>query len=157
MTEPGARLARGIPTATAVDHVGFNVPDLDAAVAFFSDVFGFELRERSAPRPARSGPDPAGHATVRLAMLRYGDALVELLEFRLPGRPWAIPAMRDPGGHHLAFTVTDLDAAIVYLRAQPGITVAEPDQLPGGRRRAFFTTPWGLPMQLITPDTGRIF
>ncbi len=149
--------SRGIPTATAVDHVGFNVPDLDAAVAFFTDVFGFELLERSAPRPAVSGPGPAGQATVRLAMLRYGDALVELLEFRQPGRSWAIPAMRDPGGYHLAFTVTDLDAAIAHLRAQPGVTVAEPDQLPGGRRRAFFTTPWGLPMQLITPDTGRIF
>ena len=149
--------SRGIPTATAVDHVGFNVPDLDAAVAFFTGVFGFELLERSAPRSAASGPGPAGRATVRLAMLRYGDALVELLEFRLPGRPWTIPAMRDPGGYHLAFTVTDLDAAIAHLRAQPGITVAEPDQLPGGRRRVFFTTPWGLPMQLITPDTGRIF
>ncbi len=146
--------SRGIPTATAVDHVGFNVADLDAAVAFFTDVFGFELLERSAPRPAT--PGPAGSATVRLAMLRYGDALVELLEFRQPGRSWAIPAMRDPGGYHLALTVTDLDTAIAYLRAKPGVAVAEPDQLPGGRRRAFFTTPKGLPMQLITPDTGRI-
>ncbi len=157
MTEPGASPARGIPTATAVDHVGFNVPDLDAAVAFFTDVFGFELLERSAPRSAVSGSGPAGHATVRLAMLRYGDALVELLEFRLPGRPWTIPVMRDPGGYHLAFTVTDLDAAIAHLRAQPGVDVAEPDQLPGGRRRAFFTTPWGMPMQLITPATDRVF
>ncbi len=157
MTEPGTSPARGIPTATAVDHVGFNVPDLDAAVAFFTGVCGFELLERSAPRRAGSGRDADGEATVRLAMLRYGEALVELLEFRRPGQPWAIPTMRDPGGYHLAFTVTDLDAAIAHLRAQPGVTVAEPDQLPGGRRRAFFTTPWGLPMQLITPDTGRIF
>ena len=149
--------SRGIPTATAVDHIGFNVPDLDADVAFFTDVFGFELLERSVPWPAASGSSPAGQATVRLAMLRYGDALVELLEFRQPGRSWAIPAMRDPGSYHLAFTVTDLDAAIAHLRAQPGVTIAEPDQLPGGRRRAFFTTPWGLPVQLITPDTGRIF
>ncbi len=157
MTELAASPARGIPTATAVDHVGFNVPDLDAAVAFFTGVCGFELQERSAPRRAGSGRGADGEATVRLAMLRYGEALVELLEFRRPSQPWAIPALRDPGGYHLAFTVTNLDAAIAHLRAQPGVTVAEPDQLPGGRRRAFFTTPWGLPMQLITPDTGRIF
>ena len=157
MTDPLASRTRGIPTATAVDHVGFNVPDLDAAVAFFTDVFGFELLERSAPRRATIQRGADRHATIRLAMLRYGDALIELLEFRQPDRPWAIPAMRDPGGYHLAFTVTDLDAAIAYLRAQPGVAVAEVDELPGGRRRAFFTTPWGLPMQLITPDTGQFF
>ena len=157
MTEPEASPARGIPTATAVDHVGFNVPDLDAAITFFTDVFGFELLERSAPRRATAGRGADGQATVRLAMLRYGATLVELLEFRQPGRPWAIPAMRDPGGCHLAFAVIDLDAAIAHLRDQPGVAVGEPDRLPGGRRRAFFTSPWGLPMQLITPDAGRIF
>ena len=146
--------ARGIPTATAVDHVGFNVPDLDAAVAFFTTVFGLDLLEQAEPR--RTGPD--GQTTVRLAMLRYGDgALVELLEFRRPDQPWTIAAMREPGGYHLAFTVTDLDAAIAYLKAQPGVEVGEPDQLPAGRRRVFFTTPWGMPVQLITPGTGQIF
>jgi glyoxylase I family protein len=106
MTEPAASPARGIPAA--VDHGGYNVPDLDAAVAFFTGVCGFELLERSAPRLAIAGHGAGGQTSVRLAMLRYGGVMVELLEFRRPGQPWTIPAIRDPGGYHLAFTVTDL-------------------------------------------------
>jgi catechol 2,3-dioxygenase-like lactoylglutathione lyase family enzyme len=33
----------GIPTAITIDHYGYVVPDLDQAVAFFTEVLGFEL------------------------------------------------------------------------------------------------------------------
>ena len=39
----------GIPTAISIDHYGYVVPDLDQAVAFFTDVLGFELLSLDEP------------------------------------------------------------------------------------------------------------
>jgi glyoxylase I family protein len=152
--EPSSGRTGSIPSAIAVDHVGFNVPDLDQAIGFFERVLGCEVLERTSPRPFKGDPTRSN----QVAMLRY-DAhhLIELLEWRIPGQRVYQPAMHDPGGYHVALTVTDLDAAVAYLRAESGVQVAEPDQLASGRRRTFFTTPWGMPMQLITPIVDRIF
>lgn len=136
-TPPG-----GIPTASAVDHAGYNVPDLDAAIAFFTAVLGFTFVERGG----------------RTAMLALGDTLVELLQFQPADAAWDQPGLEDPGGYHLALTVADLDAAVAYLRAQPGARLLrEPDALGNGRRRAFFSTPWGATIQLITPRVDTVF
>src|SRR5215468_7632375 len=43
MHENATAARRGIPTAISIDHYGYVVPDLDQAVAFFTDVLGFEL------------------------------------------------------------------------------------------------------------------
>jgi catechol 2,3-dioxygenase-like lactoylglutathione lyase family enzyme len=139
---------------TAVDHVGFNVPDLDQALAFFTSALGCTVIERAGPRPFKG--DSA--TSVRVAMLRYDDhTTIELLEWRVPGQNPYRPTMTDPGGYHLALTVTDVDATVSYLRAISGVQVTDPDQLSGGRRRAFFVTPWGMAMQLITPVVDRVF
>src|SRR3712207_8328500 len=46
----GSSVVEPLPTASAVDHVGFNVPDLDQAIAFFTDVLGFTLVDRKSTR-----------------------------------------------------------------------------------------------------------
>jgi hypothetical protein len=61
-----------------------------------------------------------------------------------------MPDFHDTGGYHLALTVTDVAAAVAYLRALPGVAVREAPPLPNGRQRAFFTTAWGMHMQIIT-------
>jgi catechol 2,3-dioxygenase-like lactoylglutathione lyase family enzyme len=143
-----------IPTVTGVDHVGFNVPDIEQALGFFIDVLGCELLDRQAPHPFSLAPS----ATIAVAMLRFDARTVfELLEVHAPGQLTAIPTMTDTGGYHLALTVTDLDAAIAYLRAQPGVAIREPVALPSGRRRAFCTTPWGMSLQLIQPAGEAVY
>lgn len=143
-----------IPTAIAIDHVAYNVPDIEQAVAFFTTVLGCDVLDRLGPRPFGAVPD----SSVVAVMLRYtASVTIELLEFHLPGQQSARPALTDTAGYHLAFSVTDLDAAIAYLATQPGVQVGTPSQLPNGRRRVFFTTPWGMPMQLITPAGHRVF
>jgi catechol 2,3-dioxygenase-like lactoylglutathione lyase family enzyme len=132
----------GIPGARGVDHVGYNVPDLDAGITFFTDVLGFTLLERGG----------------RSAMLEFGNTLIELLQFLPTETPWIQPGLQDVGGYHLAITVDDRDAAVAYLRAQPGVRLlAEPDALGNGRQRAFLLTPWGATIQLITPRVDTIF
>ncbi|HEX5506471.1 MAG TPA: VOC family protein [Thermomicrobiales bacterium] len=135
-TSPG-----GIPTASGVDHVGFNVPDLDAAIAFFTAVLGCTFVERGG----------------RTAMLEFGGALVELLQFQPAERAWAQPGLEEPGGYHLALTVADLDAAVAHLRARGVRLLRAPDALANGRRRAFALTPWGATIQLITPRVDTVF
>ena len=91
-------------------------------------------------------------------MLRFDARTVfELLEVHAPGQMTAIPAMTDTGGYHLALTVTDLDAAVAYLRSQPDLSLTVPAALPSGRRRAFCTTPWGMTLQIIEPAGEAVY
>ena len=132
----------GIPSARGIDHIGFNVPDLDAGIAFFTDVLGFTLLERGG----------------RTAMLEFGSTLVELLQFLPDGSNWTQPGLEDAGGYHLALTVDDRDAAVAYLSAQPDVRLLrEPDALANGRQRAFLLTPWGATIQIITPRVDTVF
>jgi glyoxylase I family protein len=137
-----------IPTAHAVDHVGFNVPDLDQAITFFTEVLGFTLLERA-------GGLRAG---TRVALLDFAGRHIELLQFRPTDQAGPAPGLEDHWGCHLALTIDDLDAAVAYLRAQAGVQlVRAPDQLRNGRRRVFFLTPWGATIQLITPQISSVF
>jgi hypothetical protein len=43
--------------------------------------------------------------------------------------------------------VTDVDAAMAYLKAQPGVTVFERSVW----NFVYFTTPWGMTLQIVQP------
>ena len=73
-------------TRIAVDHLGITVPDLDEAIEFFVDVFGFDVVLQAGPYddfgyvwPGNDGPEKA---SLRLAVLKIGDSHnIELLEY----------------------------------------------------------------------------
>lgn len=122
---------RGIPTAIRIDHFGYVVPDLAQAVAFFVDALGFEPLSLD-DAPTAFGDDSLARwyhvhprAAARFAFLRYGEAIVELTEWRTPEPPAPTPSNSDLGGRHFAIAVTNVDAAIAYLQALPGVTVFE--------------------------------
>lgn len=138
---------RGIPSVVGIDHVAYNVPQMADAVRFFTDLLGCWIV--AGPRQSRF---PATGGLVTTALLRHADGTTfELLQWHDNDGVPAAHALTGPSGYHLALTVTDLDAALAYLRAIPDIAVAPPDQSPDGQRRTFFTTPWGMVIQLITP------
>ena len=145
--------------SSSVDHVAFNVPDLDAAAAFLYEVFGaVEIH-----RGARSGPPELMAAafgvgrgrSFRVAMLRLSPNLkVELFEWNGPAGV-RLPGAAETGGHHLCFSVDDVDAAHAELARHPGIRllgdvneVLPPSPL-AGTRWAYFEAPWGLRMELV--------
>ncbi|HET6503959.1 MAG TPA: VOC family protein [Amycolatopsis sp.] len=159
----------GIPGARAVHHVACTVPDLDEAVDFFVRVIGgeevYRLDSVSAPADdpgwmARKLGVPAD-AFARIAMLRLGPVTnLELFEYRAPGQHRVLPRNSDWGGHHLAIYVDDVDTAVEYLRAFPGVTVlGEPETIVdgpiAGDRWVYFTTPWGMQLELIHLPHGR--
>nr|WP_198423832.1 methylmalonyl-CoA epimerase [Microlunatus antarcticus] len=98
----------------AVDHVGLAVPDLDAAIAFHTDVLGLvlvhrEVNERQgvaeAMLAARGAPDGAAEVQL-LAPLDASSTLTRFLE------------RSGPGLQQLAYRVADLDAACAVLRSR---------------------------------------
>lgn len=92
----------------AIDHVGIAVSDLEAAVAFHSDVLGMALVHR----------ETLPEQGVRAALLDVGDAHVELLEpLDSEAAVARFLARRGPGLHHLAYRVGDIEAALASLSA----------------------------------------
>lgn len=117
-------------TTVRLGHVGLCVPDLDAAAAWYCDVFGFELLE--APR-ALAGTDErsarvlrdvfgASFRSARIAQLGIaGDVGLELFEFVDPptSRP-VEPSYFHAGVSHVCFQTAELEATIERVRAKGG-------------------------------------
>lgn len=155
----------GIPTARSADHIGINVRDLDASVAFFRDVLGAELLFRVGPFQDPEGDWMSEHlgvhprAVLNLAMMRLGPTLnVELMHYELPENLGAQAGCADPGAGHLAIYVDDLEQAVAYLAAQPGVSVlGEITRLEGelpnaGTSLVFVSTPIGVMLELVTRE-----
>ncbi|KOU60812.1 glyoxalase [Streptomyces sp. MMG1533] len=168
MTEPQPAGAgrRGIPTAGNVDHVAYTVADLDKAVAFFVDVLGGDLVYREGPirrdddwMAERLDVHP--RAVARIAMIRLGPTCnVELFQYTAPDQRTDPPRNHDVGGHHLAVAVEDIDAAVAYLGAQPGVEIlGGPETIKdgpiAGNRWTYLRTPVGITLELLSiPDGG---
>jgi methylmalonyl-CoA/ethylmalonyl-CoA epimerase len=83
-------------------------------------------------------------------MMPAGDAYVQLLEATGPGYIEDFLRQRGrPGLHHVAFQVTDLDAAVADLRGR-GVRLVDPAPRPGGMAtRIAFIHPSACPGLLI--------
>jgi lactoylglutathione lyase len=136
MAEIGARL----------DHVGLSVADLDGSASWFCEVFGLvrELALRV---------EPLDLSIEMLLHPRYGYRL-ELLHrpgavaAGKPGTP-AEAALR-PGYGHVAFDVTDLDAAYDRAVGRGGRPVMAPGPSPeAGVQMAFVADPEGNLVELL--------
>lgn len=104
-------MSDGFPGLLAVDHVGVAVPDLDAAIAFHTEVLGLVLRHRE---------DNLAQG-VSEAMLAPADggagAEIQLLAPLGPDSPLARFLDRSgPGLQQLAYRVADVEAAADALR-----------------------------------------
>ena len=149
--------AAGLPSLVGMNHVGFGVRDLDAAVAFCQDVLGLELEQRI--RIESPGDDKmtrwfdvAPGSVVKGAFLRLPDgSRMELVEWQSPEpTETTMPRNTDAAGRHVAISVTDLDAAVAYLKAQPGVRVMEAHP----RGFAYFETPFGMYIQMVAVTKG---
>jgi glyoxylase I family protein len=156
---------RGLPGLLGVEHIGLTVPDVEAASRFFVDVLGAEVVFEIGPFVAEDdwmqkhlGVHP--RAVIRkLRMLRMASGpSLELFQYEAPDQAQARPKNSDAGGHHIAFYVTDMDAAVVHLK-QHGVTVfGEPttmtDGASAGLAWVYFLSPWGLQLELVRAPAG---
>ncbi|MEI7644646.1 MAG: methylmalonyl-CoA epimerase [Chloroflexales bacterium] len=106
---------------TLVDHIGFVVADVDAAVAHYREAFGIEEWERIAL--------PERHADIAVA--RLGDTLIELIAPTSEEASFA-RFLREKGAgiHHIAYRVDNIVAALAELRAR-GVPMIDKEARPG--------------------------
>jgi glyoxylase I family protein len=162
---------QGLPGLTHVDHVALTVPDLDAAVAFYTNVIGGVELYRLGPFDSAQMPKmPDGRdwteahvnvpdARLTIAMVQIGaNMMLELFRYERPANARPEPPRNcDIGGHHIGFKVKDLDAATAYLKEKGVRVMAGPIALNegpcAGMRINYFLDPWGNQLELTEYGT----
>ena len=108
---------------TEIDHVAIAVNDLEAAVAWYGEVFGATVEHREVVE--RDG--------VEEALLKVADSYVQLLT---PSRPDSTVAKylanKGEGLHHVGYRVADCAAALEAVKASGGRVLDEVPR-PGSR------------------------
>ena len=116
-----------MPRGTRIAHIGIAVEGLDRVLPLYRDLLGL---------PEQPLDDADG---ARIAGLRAGDSLIELLEAERPDTPIGkFVAKRGPGIHHICFAVDDLVATLERCRSA-GIKLIDEKPRMGaeGKRIAF--------------------
>jgi methylmalonyl-CoA/ethylmalonyl-CoA epimerase len=106
-----------------IDHIGVAVEDLDAALARYEGAFGMPVVHR----------ETVEEQGVEAVLLDVGDGHVELLSPLGPDTPVGkFLAKKGPGLHHVAYAVTDIEAALSELSGQ-GIELIDSEPRTGIR------------------------
>ncbi len=153
----------------AVNHIGINVPDLDAAVAWYASVLGFEVVHPVAEVMAGEGEAGMRFAQMngpafrrgRVAYLATGNGVgFEMFEFLEP----RTERFKDdwefwrPGAWHVCITTHDVEGLAASIAAKGGrhrTPVLE--TVPGsGFKMTFCQDPWGNPIELMSASYDRI-
>ena len=160
-----------LPGLVRADHVGLTIPDLDEAVRFYTEVIGgvelyrlgpFDAAELPRSSDGRDWTDAHVNvpgARLRFAAVRIGrDFVIELFQYEKPNEAGRKPPRNsDPGGHHLALRVADIEAAIAHLRER-GVHLMEKieiDEGPtAGQRSNYFLDPFGNHLELVEYERG---
>jgi methylmalonyl-CoA epimerase len=108
---------------TEIDHVAIAVNDLDAAIAWYADVFGARVTHR----------EVVESDGVEEALVRVADSYIQLLTPTRDDSPVAkYLARRGEGLHHVAYRVNDCAAALASVKAS-GARVIDDAPRPGSR------------------------
>ena len=128
------------------EHSAFRVPDLEAAVAWYTEKLDLRLMNSS----------PLGDKIYgfMIAPASKADFIIELIagpgaELRPTYKDLA-SSLKLSGPHHVAFRVQDVDDAITQLKCRGVTIVFEPHDVPElSLRVAFFADPWGNLFEVI--------
>ena len=165
-TTTGVAARRGLPGLVGTEHVGFTVPDIEQATRFFVDVIGCERFYSLGPFSDDGGwmADQLGvHPRAVMRELRFLRCRTgpnfEIFQYEAPDQRVQGPANSDVGGHHLAFYVEDMAAAVEHLRAHGVRVLGEPivrQQGPSaGQAWVYFLAPWGMQLELVSFPGGK--
>lgn len=152
------------PGVVGVDHVGINVPNLDQAINFFHDLFGFDAVTQIGPWTMDPQFKNSYHIhessdKVTIKMLRAGDgSSIELFEFdpRIvsPGKIYR----DDPFATHIALYTSDINATKGYLESKGIKFLTEVNHGVGntaGESWVYLETPWGSTIELNSYPDGK--
>ena len=159
--------AEGMPGMRGTQHIGFTVPNVKQAVDFFVDVIGCEAFYTIGP----FGPFKDNWMTVNLnvnkeAVIKVAHLVrcangpaFEIFEYTSPDQNTSPPKNSDIGGHHIAFYVDDMDAAVKYLKDKGVKILGEPhtftDTGMAGLTWVYFMSPWGMQFEIVSYPYGQ--
>ena len=108
---------------TEIDHVAIAVNDLEAAIAWYRDVFGATVEHR----------ETVESDGVEEALLRVADSYVQLLTPTREDSPVAkYLEKKGEGLHHVGYRVTDCAVALDAVKASGGRVIDQAPR-PGSR------------------------
>jgi catechol 2,3-dioxygenase-like lactoylglutathione lyase family enzyme len=98
----------------------------------------------------------------QITMVRCGrSANIELFEYTAPDQRTTFPRNSDWSGHHIAFYVTDIDAAVAYMVSKGAQKFLGPlpvtDGPAAGQSINYFRTPFGTYVELISYPDGMAY
>jgi methylmalonyl-CoA/ethylmalonyl-CoA epimerase len=132
------------------DHAGISVGDLEASIAWYRDMLGFELM-RVVDIPEAKDPG-------RVALIRKGGFIIEL--FCIPGAAPLPDGRRDPatdirthGMKHVAYAVPDIAALMDDLKAK-GVDVVWDTRVHDGDACAFVRDNSGNLVEFVERPSG---
>lgn len=148
-----------------IDHVGINVPDLNNAVDFFSNVLGFTPVTQLGPIPLDAAWKDLNHinpgtGAVTIKMINAGTgASIEVFQYEDNKGNSVHPNADDAGASHIAFYTADIQVAVKYLKSKGVKILGEPFLTPSGDTAGeswvYFETPWGSKMELVSYPNGK--
>lgn len=157
---------KGIPGLRGMEHIGFTVPDIDAACKFFEEVIGAEVLFSAGSFKDDEGTWMHEHLNVhpraKIKEYRYvrcaNGTNLEIFEYESEDQNRQQPKNSDIGGHHLAFYVDDMEAAVAHLKAHGVKVLGEPTTMTSGNTAGltwvYFLAPWGMQMELVSAEQG---
>jgi methylmalonyl-CoA epimerase len=108
---------------TEIDHIAIAVNDLEAAIAYYRDVFGATVDHR----------EVVESDGVEEALLKVAESYVQLLTPTRPDSPVAkYLEKKGEGIHHIGYRVTDCGAALQAVKDAGGRTIDDAPR-PGSR------------------------
>lgn len=156
----------GLPGLRGTDHIGFTVPDVDAAVDFFVNVIGCEAFYELGPFKSDDNwmqetlniHPRAVMKKLKFLRCKQGSNF-EIFEYESVDQCTKQPKNSDIGGHHLAFYVDDFEAALTYLQEQEVRILGEPTVRTfgpsAGQTWVYFLSPWGMQLELVSYPKGK--
>ena len=140
------------------NHTSFTVSDLDRTCGFFVDALGFKVISQT-PRDPAVIRDITGveGADIEVAYVQGPGHRLELIQYLAPVERGKIDARPcDTGFAHLAFDVTDVDAAIAASQVYGFRPINSPtpiDKGPNaGSRVVYLRDPDGVTIEYIEKD-----
>jgi catechol 2,3-dioxygenase-like lactoylglutathione lyase family enzyme len=155
-------------TFRGIDHVGWTVPDLEAATQFLEQAFGAQVIYDSHPKtsPPLAGACmeqqlglPPGGQVIQIRLLRLANgASIELFEVAR-AQQQSPATIVDLSFTHIGLYVDDMAAAIERFEAAGGRLLSELHDLKGieagpGNEFVYGHTPWGALVELLTYPSG---
>ncbi len=159
-----------IPGIRGMEHVGITVPDINQACDFFANILGAEVLFTAATDFKGEGDWMHEHLNVHprseikeFRYVRLGNGTnLEVFQFTAPDQNTDGPLKNsDIGGHHMAFYVDDMTAAIQFLKDNDVKVLGEPTSYTDGPNLGltwcYFMAPWGLQLEIVSAPKATTF